>query len=125
MATFTSQTDVADFVVSFAVGTYLQDTLVPRKVKMYMVLHYHDIAFAEIWKLAAAIHAAMDRCNILRPKIGPVEIAAGLAAVAGALKLMMVRDELPVDQAQLHPMLVRIFLSALDNARQPIEDQAV
>lgn len=126
IANFTSQNDVANFVVSFAFESYLQDTLVPRKVKMQMILHYHDIAFAEIWKLADAIHAAMGRCGILRPEISPVEIAAGLAAVAGALKLLMVREGAPVDQALAHRMLVRIFLSALDDtARQPVRDQAV
>jgi AcrR family transcriptional regulator len=126
IANFTSEADVASFVVSFAFGTYLQEVLVPRKIKMYLIAHYHDIAFSEIWKLAEAIHAAMARCNILRPKVGVVEIAAGLAAIAGALKLMMIREELPVDQAQTHPMLVRIFLSALDNVSvsRPLDRQS-
>jgi AcrR family transcriptional regulator len=116
---FDSDADIAHFVASFSFRSYLQDGIVPRKTKLYLIRNYHDIAYDEIWKLAESIYNTMARCNILRLDIGVTEIAAGLAAMAGALKLMMIRDDAPLDQSQTHPILVRLFLSALDSASKP------
>ena len=111
---FDSPTDIANFVASFSFKSYLQDGFVPRKTKMYMIKNYHDIAFDEILKLAEAIYDMMKRCKILYKDVGVVEIAAGLAAMAGTLKLVVIQDGALVDQSRIHPILVRVFLGALD-----------
>lgn len=114
--TFVSRADMADKVAAYSARTYMAVHKLPVKLALHGMRHYHDLAYDECWDIALELQAAMRRSNL---PTGEHEeraaLAAGLAAIAAACKVVALKDYPTLRSEPFARTLGGIMAGAMDS----------
>ncbi len=114
---FGSENALASFVVEQTAAGFFSDPRLPRRVVQMLLRDYHDIAYDELWRLAAAIAEVMARDLGAAPDRAQPRLAMALAGIAGMAKMAALHDPATIGDAPSGKVYEMLLLTAMQESR--------